>query len=566
MAPSRSSLGRWCLRKADRAAARFGGLAGAAVRFSGGTHALAGSPRFAGPATIELTGGTLESNATVTLDSAAGTAVYRVSGGTLNGTTSLWQGNGGRIEWTGGTFGGTQSLDPGVTLAISGPATKTLDLGAGIRNSGTMTWEGPGMIFNDSDYGRTPAVIEILPGGLLDLLSDGLVFDQSFFHSGGFSELRNAAGGRIRKSGGAGPANFNDFLVVNDGVIEVAAGAIETNRLARLRHGGAIQGAGELVVPSGSVEVAGSTALQGGTLHIQGGYLWGDPSSAPAAGFTATGQGRVRWTQGWLGGTVALAAGTLMEISGAGGKEMDVAARLHNHGTLTWSGAEVYHNSDGRAFAAIHNEAGGNLVLQSGGAFLTQSFFRSGGVSAFHNEAGATFTVAAGAGSEATCGWRFHNHGTVTVESGTLVLSEGGSSSGEFGGLAGAAVRFSGGTHALAGSPRFAGPATIELTGGTLESNATVTLDSAAGTAVCRVSGGTLGGTGLWQTNGGGRIEWTGGTFGGTQSLDPGVTLAISGPATKTLDLGAGIRNSGTMTWEGPGVIFNDSDYGAHQR
>jgi hypothetical protein len=258
-------------------------------------------------------------------------------------------------------------------------------------------------------------VIEILPGGLLDLLSDGLVFDQSYYHSGGFSELRNAAGGRIRKSGGAGAANFNDFLVVNDGVIEVAAGAIETNRLARLRHGGAIQGAGELVVPSGSVEVAGSTALQGGTLHIQGGYLWGDPSSAPAAGFTATGQGRVRWTQGWLGGTVALAAGTLMEISGAGGKEMDVATRLHNHGTLTWSGAAVYHNSDyGRAFAAIHNEAGGNLVLQSGGAFLTQSYFRSGGTSALHNA--GTLRLVEGSPVLTTLGWHLVQTATGRID------------------------------------------------------------------------------------------------------------------------------------------------------
>ncbi len=112
-----------------------------------------------------------------------------------------------------------------------------------------------------------------------------------------------------------------------------------------------------------------------------------------------------------------------------------------------------------------------------------------------------------------------NNTGTVQVQTGTLNLAGGGTSSGAFTVSAGATLGFTGGTHNFGGAT-FTNANIINLSGATVTFNAPTTIPGTV-----NFSSGTLNGTATVTFSG--PLSWTSGTMSGTSTAQ--TTLANGG-------------------------------------
>jgi hypothetical protein len=369
---------------------------------------------------------------------------------------------------------------------------------------------------------------------------------------GGNHSLANAtiAGpGTVRVSGGTTTLNNTSSYTAN-GTLEIAGnGAFILNgnvgapgpSVLRMTNG-TLGGTGTL--SAGSLEWTGGTMQDAGTTTIAGSAMIGDGSTQTNVFMTT---GRVLNLQG----------ATTFQNSAL---SIENGATLNNSGTFTSLG-------DVRGTDRFDNEI---QTTGSAGTFVnTGTYVQSSG--------NATTTIRPA----------FNNSGNVSVQSGVLVLSGGGSSSGTFTVSSGAVLAFGGGSHSLANAT-IAGPGTVRVSGGTTTLNstssytATGTLEigssggfavngniGAPGPSLLRMSNGSLGGTGTVSA---GSLEWTGGVMqdGGTTTIRGSATIGDGSTQTNVfmttgrvlnlqgattfqnrslhVDNGATLNNSGTFT------------------
>ncbi len=284
---------------------------------------------------------------------------------------------------------------------------------------------------------------------------------------------------------------------------------------------------------------------------------------------SGTGELRVLSNMNWTGGaqsdagTTTIAAGAALNLSGTFAKTLSSGRTLNNEGsaTMTDSGS-LFINSG----AVFNNLAGANFDAQGDAAF---EYF-SGTFSAFNND--GTFTKSGGAGTtQFEFGLAFNNDGTVQVQSGTLRLSGGGTSTGEFGVDSGAAIDFNSGSpsYTLDTGTTATGGGIWRTSGGTLAvvsgvNIATETFEVTAGgvdvdgsvtTASLTLAGGSFQGTGDFSATD--DLNWTGGSMleGGTTTIPDSGSIAIGGSGSKILN-GRTINNEGAATFSGTGDLF----------
>ena len=252
-------------------------------------------------------------------------------------------------------------------------------------------------------------------------------------------------------------------------------------------------------IPAGSaISLAGAVTF-GGNLTLNGGTINGSPLTLTSnAVVNLTGQISL-YSQINNGGT--------LNMSGAG------SLVLYNDSLYGWSGAVV--NQSGGLFNLSNDQTIGNVT-----GYPNNGFINNAGI--FTKVTGTNTTIAV----------TFNNTGLVKLQSGSLTLNNGGTSS------AGSTI--------LGGGNVIGGSGMLTLSGGVTLSNVVLELELAGASTVSGV------------------FSWVGG------GLYPGSTLTIASNAilyfsgTNTIGLSGVLNNFGAVDWSGTGnlQIFNYAPYG----
>src|SRR5215475_3354747 len=337
------------------------------------------------------------------------------------------------------------------------------------------------------------------------------------------------------------PGNWNPAKVPDaaDNAIITVSGTYTvtldvTATVTAVTLGGA-SGTQTLAIAANALTLTGpSTVDTQGVLNMSGGVLSG--------GDDLTVNGAFNWSGGTQSGTGTTTIGATGTLTIGG--EVGLQRRLINNGTAVWSVGRI----DVQNGTFINNNA-----FSAEGDDIFENF---GGSNAFNN----TGTVTKSPGASTTAfNIPFNNSGTVNLNSGTLVLSAGGSGTGSFVVAQGKTLRFGGGTHELmAGAVMGAG--VVQFSGGTVNLGATYDIGGST-----TVNGGTVSFTGMVNDLGNpltlssgtlsgssavpvdGAFNWTGGTQSGTGTTTIGATgtLTIGGE----VGLQRRLINNGTTVW-----------------
>ena len=521
-----------------------------------------------------------------------------------NGTLSVSAASSidGLLTWSGGTIGGTGTVDALSGITISGAATKTLS--GSLVNHAAATWTA-GLI-NILDGG----VFTNLPGAVFDAQGNTTITGQSL----GFFDNQ----GTFRRSVQTDVVTVQAIDLDNSGLVEVLTGELSLNTDGT--HAGDFTGSpgaiirfggGAHLLESTSSVVADAVEFDGGSITIDGSYDAGLTEFAatavtfnPASTVVSLGDdlvigsgintlnsgdlidlvtythtngtlagssdisisGAMTWSGGTIGGTGTVDALSGITISGAATKTL--SGSLVNHAAATWT-AGLINILDGGVFTNLPGavfDAQGNTTItgQSLGFFDNQGTFR-------RSVQTDVVTVQA---------IDLDNSGLVEVLTGELSLNTDGTHAGDFTGSPGAIIRFGGGTHLLESTSSVVADA-VEFDGGsiTIDGSYDAGLTEFAATAVTFNPASTilsLGddlviGSGINTLNSGdlidlvtythtngtlagssdisisGAMTWSGGTIGGTGTVDALSGITISGAATKTLS--GSLVNHAAATW-----------------
>ena len=392
-----------------------------ALKFGGGTHTFSNGATFTGLGSVSVSGGStlLTGAADLSFNSLTWTS------GTMTGAGTLRTPTGGRLYLTG----------------------STVYLGRPLTNAGIVNMTAAGSIYCVS--GGAGATITNQAGALFDVKADG-----SFRTSNGASGTVNNAG-TFRKSAGSGTAKlYAGWTFSNTGAVEVTSGTLSLP--AGTSTGTfSVSGASVIEFSSGTHDLNGTAAFTGdGTLAVNGGTLAGDANLSVR---------RLSWTGGNVLGTgsISVPAGgqALITVSGS----MYLSRTITNGGAAAFGGTATLDASTDGSGAVINNLAGATFDIIS-----DADFNQAAGATALFSNAG-TLRKAGGTGTTGFgSAWTVNNTGRVEVQTGTLQLAGGGTSSGAFYIGSAATVLFDGNTYTLGPTTDISGGGTITVGGGTV--------------------------------------------------------------------------------------------------
>ncbi len=330
----------------------------------------------------------------------------------------------------------------------------------------------------------------------------------------------------------------------------------------------------------------GSMTLNGGALNVSGTFnnngSFQFNSGTLRNSFVNSTVGNFNWTGGTESGN--LTNNGQITISGTnGGQTVEYYGALTNHGTITQQGnASVWFDdtvgSYGSANGGIINNATDGIYNLTGDGNMSRGY----GVSFAYNGA-ATYNDGLGGGTinnaglfEKTGGSGvsvvdpyivFNNTGTVKVDSGTIELQGGGTSTGgTFVFSNGGSVRLNSG-YTFSGLNSGSGDGILEIAAGNLSVSAgdTATLNF-TGESEVLLSGGSIGGTGAMINAG--TFTWTGGNVNGGGNGTGGLTnegsMLISGVNRQTVGYESLLTNHGTITQQGNASVWFDDTVGSY--
>jgi Right handed beta helix region len=611
---------------------------GASLDVTGGTLNTT-SASTSNTGTLNISGGTINFNA------AAGFDTFTQTGGALGGTGEVTVND--TFTWSAGNMTGTgaTTLGSGCTGSIdTGTDFKILDAHT-INNNGSLAYTVPAAgWYMRSQYG---AVINNLSGGTFDIQNDGIVID--YITAGAVGTFNNS--GTLIKSAGTGTSTiemvFNnsatglDEVDVQNGTLSVNQGGASTGNFAissgtfafaggdhTIEAGASMTGAGSTTVSGGTVavncpyELTGTLSITGGTttfnntantgtgiLAISGGGTGNFNDDASFDILTQTGgmlggTGEVTinssftWSAGSMTGTGATTLGSGCTGSIDTGTDFKIldAHTINNNGSLAYTVPSDGWYMRSQYGAVINNLSGGTFDIQNDGIVI--DYITAGAVGIFNNS--GTLIKSVGAGTS-TIEMTFNNTTdgaeAVDVQSGTLSVNQGGTSTGNFA-ISSGTFDFAGGYHTITAGASMTGGGSMTVSGGivdvncayemtgtlTITSGTTTFYDTAnTGTGTLAISGngigsfnaaasfdtltqtgGTLGGTGEVTVND--TFTWSGGNMTGTgaTTLGPICTGSIdTGTDFKILDAHT-INNNGRLNYTVPAAgWYMRSQYGA---
>ncbi|MBF0368285.1 MAG: tandem-95 repeat protein [Magnetococcales bacterium] len=256
-------------------------------------------------------------------------------------------------------------------------------------------------------------------------------------------------------------------------------------------------------------------------------------SSGAIDGTGSLSVGNLVWTGGSINSDGGVTVTNTLDISGASVKYM-------SSGTLSLSGTGSWSDGDIRIdYGSLFEVQSGATLTINGGDKLYDYYGDASSLDIYGdlimNDTGMSELFLP-----------VNNSGTITITAGTLVLSDGGSYSGDILLDDGAILQFDGGTHVLGDGVYIQDEVGSqgELISGTItvsaDATAVISLDSFT------MSGGTLDGEGALEISG--SMVWTGGSINSDGSVTFSSTYEISGTSEKYINSG-NLYLSGTGTW-----------------
>ena len=355
---------------------------------SGGNADLSSGSSFTQAAgTLTVTGAFNENSGTFT-----------ASGGTESGNAVNLTGGNLADSATTGTFQATGTINLSGTI----PVGQTL---TGLGSSGSINLQLPGAVTDDGTLVLDPASVGNVGinggSGSLIVASGGNLTTESAFSNAYIQvPVTNQAGGTVTV-GATSTAFNNGTLTTNNGTFTVSSGGN-----ANFSSGSSFtQAAGTLTVTGAFNENSGTFTASGGTesgnaVNLTGGNL---ADSATTGTFQATGTIN-------LSGTIPVGQ-TLTGLGSSGSINLQLPGAVTDDGTLVLDPASVGN-------VGI-NGGSGSLIVASGGNLTTESTASNAFIQVpVTNQAGGTVTI--GAASTP------FNNGTVTTNSGTLQVVDGG--------------------------------------------------------------------------------------------------------------------------------------------
>lgn len=433
-----------------------------------------------GTQTLTNSGGTLNA---IMVASVGPNGQFVLGGGTLGGTNPVALA--GAMVWTGGSMGGSAGVNvlAGGTLTVSGSGAKSFQ--GSLTNAGTMVYAPTGAGYLNC----VGSSIHILAGGVCEMQTDNQLND-----GGGVNRFVNE--GTLRRTTSAGTFT-NEIPFSSRGVVDAQTGAIRMTGGGTLATGSLFSGDGETLLANGTFTMAG--AVVSTNLVVTG-------SATTLAGAGSV-SGRTAWNQGTLTGDLLVAADGILTIDGSGTKSI-------SGGSLTNAGTVIYAPASGGYVSFVNAEMhilpGGVCELQ------TDNRFRKGSNgNSMVNEGTLRQTTSVGM---FTNDIPFINCGVVDVQSGTLLLAEGGT---------------------LGAGSAFTGAGQTVLAAGTFNLDGTIASDNLV------LDGAVLGGTGGFN----GSLTWIGGSISASVDLNipAGGRLLLLGSNAKTVS--GSITNAGTITY-----------------
>jgi uncharacterized repeat protein (TIGR01451 family) len=531
------------------------------ILFGGNVYTLAGGATLTGSGNFQINSSQLNV-------SAAGVTVNHMTlaGGNLNinGGGSVSTTATGIIDWSADATlsgAGTLNVVSGSTLNFSGFGTRYI-AGGTLNNSGTINWSG-GNNLSIYDSG----VINNLAGALFLVTNDQLIYvhccsgGQAFNNAGTFRKTTATNTTTIQSNG----FTNSGTLDVQSGTVNLTSGGTSTaifnaGAAGRLLFNGAaytlsgaatLTGPGNFEINGGQVNVTGSAiatnhlTMNGGTLNITG-------------TLSTTSTGVVDWSADSTltgSGSMTIASSATMNITGFGTRYID-GGTLNNDGTVNWSGGN---NLSIFNSGVINNHASALFSVKNDQLIYVHC---CAGGQAFNNA--GTFRKSVATNTTTIQSNGFTNSGTLDVQSGTVNLNSGGTSTAVFNAGSAGRLLFNGTPYTLAGAATLTGPGNFEMNGGQINvSGSAIAVDHLT------MSGGTLNVTGAIGTSASGVVDWSVDstlTGAGSMTITSGATMNIIGFGTRYID-GGTLNNAGTTNWSGgnnisiynSGVINNQS-------
>jgi hypothetical protein len=427
----------------------------------------------------------------------------------------------------------TKWVDQNNHHGVPGPADNAIVPYSGI----TVTVPTSVSVNSLSDY----ATLHIVSGATLTLSNAAA--------TSGISPLDLDSGATLRMTGGSTSLNATSTV----------AGGFDVAPSAKLVIAGSASfGSGTSFKNSGLYEVAGTASINASMSAPVNLKLDSSGTIAVStSSVTFTSPGTLNWTGGTIGGdgTLDVAKGGTLNISGNSDKYLGDNATLRIDGTAMWTGT-----------GNIGSAGAGGKEIDNNGQFITTYDDSMTGSFAFDNN-GTFIKELSGQGQGVgttrigTAIFDNNSGGTVDVKTGTLSASPVGPAasqhSGKFIAEKAATVAFDGGSQTLNAGTELtgAGAFIVEQDIQLLGTNILVDYGVTVTPSFFFVYSGTLDLRGT--VNVPAFFGWSGGTITdvGTITVPSSARMTVSGSDTKTLAGGATLNNSGIGLWTGTGPI-----------
>ncbi|MBS0659731.1 MAG: hypothetical protein JSR82_15935 [Verrucomicrobia bacterium] len=585
---------------------------------------------FQNAGSVQVQTGTLELRAggssTGAFDLASGTTLALTNDYTFAAGTSIT--GAGRVDWS----GGSQSFPASLTLAVAQPrlvsGTLLVAQGQTVTTNGAFEWRsgslGNGVATNSGTL-RVNGGVTFGPGGgqTINQATLHVPAGASAFQVNASDFVRLANNGQIRNDGAYLARTDNGLLnggggsiaFVNNGLFQrdTATGTF----VVGVNGGPPFTNAGTVRVETGNLQFNGGGSSTGALEVLAGAQLEFNADFLFDQGTTATGAGRLQWSNGqlrfpsslslaiaqvrWSAGNVLLGQGSTLNLDGrldwVGGSQLGNGLAA-NAGTLRAAGGLMLGPGGGQTLnnATLHLPAGAVAIQANASDFLrlgNGAVLRIDGTyyartdNGIVNNGGATSTLLnqgsfirdTGTGVFDTAlggGPSFVNAGAVQALTGTLRFSGGGSSTGSFNAAAGAVLEFTN-SYTFAAGTTATGAGTLRLAGGPLSIPASLALGIATvqqqgGGVVSVASGQTLALSGLHEWTGaslvgGGTLLAGGGASlrnsqsiaNATYAVPAGATATIEATSDGQLNLSSGARltNAGVLRVRSNGLVIH---------
>jgi hypothetical protein len=443
----------------------------------------------------------------------------------------------GTLNWGNGMISGAGALTVNGTLIFDSGSSKILS-GRTLLSNGTAQWKSSG-------------TVSLANGAVLHNSATG-TFDIQFNAFMGISgspttELFDNDGTLLKSAGGGlttfdVPLDTSTGITVNSGTVVASRGGNWTGSLTTVAatvlrfNGGTHNLSGVTISGPGRTEIAGGTVNSAGAVTVAAMATLSNTATLGGAG-PLTVNGTLEWNAGTITGSGLFIVNGVLALDSGSSKTLNGRA-LESNGMALWKSSGTLSLANG---AVLHNAATGTFDIQFN-AFMGIS--GSPTTELFDND--GTLMKSAGAGAT-TLDVPVDTSTGVTVSSGTLVATRGGTWTGALTTAAATVLRFNGGTHNLSGVT-IGGTGRTEISGGTVNTAGAVTV-----AAMAMLSNtATLGGEGPLTVNG--TLEWNAGTITGSGMFIVNGVLTLDSGSSKTLN-SRSLESNGMAQWKSSGTL-----------